>query len=165
MVPLFGTTNKSQSMSITKSVSATSATVERNRNSGQSSRRRRWIRNSKYYHSYIHHVCFYICMQSTDKKLTGKTSYADLEEEWGAQTLISLYIRDYDKKVFDNCIKLGSNRWDQFARHSTSCFCLSSEWNEHRFHAADFQHLKKLDLSHQLIGDEQLKRLWAITPT
>jgi hypothetical protein len=49
-------------------------------------------------------------MQSTDKKLTGKTSYADLEEEWGAQTLISLYIRDYDKKVFDNCIKLGSNR-------------------------------------------------------
>eukprot|EP01036_Dinobryon_divergens_P023436 gene23436-31782_t len=81
--------------------------------------------------------------QSTDKKLTGKNSYADLEEEWGAQTLISLYIRDYDKKVFDNCIKLGSNR----------------------FHAADFQHLQKLDLSHQLIGDEQLKRLWAITPT
>jgi hypothetical protein len=34
-----------------------------------------------------------------------------------------------------------------------------------RFYAADFQHLVKLDLSHQLVGDDKLASLWELVPS
>lgn len=44
-------------------------------------------------------------------------------------------------------------------------FLLTALWWSDRFYAADFKILQKLDLSHQLIGDEQLKRMWDLVPT
>ena len=108
MVLLFDTTSRRPSTSIIKNGSVTSAIVKRNRNSAQSSRKLRCMIKFSLLELNTHTVS---SVKSTDKKLTGKTSYADLEEEWGAQSLISLYIRDYDKKVFDDCMKLGNNRF------------------------------------------------------